>query len=66
MLFGFFSAWQADKNNMLAARVIDQLGALERGRFDPGAQGAIGLSQALEGVRTVVRELERTRRKGVA
>lgn len=50
----------------LATRVVAQLAALERGRFDPGSQGIIELGQAVEGVRAVVRDLERFRAKGVA
>jgi hypothetical protein len=44
-----------------AARVIAQLGALERARFDPLAQGALELNRAIEGVRALVRELGRFR-----
>ena len=42
-----------------AARVVGQLGALERGRFDPLAQGALELNKALDGVRALIRELTR-------
>jgi hypothetical protein len=47
----------------LIARIVGQLGAIERARFDPGAQGAVELNQALEGVRAVTRELARVRAK---
>lgn len=45
----------------LAERCLAQLGALERGRFDPAAQGALELSKAVAGVRAVTRELARAR-----
>jgi DNA-binding transcriptional ArsR family regulator len=47
----------------LVERVIGQLGALERARFDPGSQGTVELTHALEGVRDVVRELVKVRAK---
>jgi hypothetical protein len=45
----------------LVERAIGQLGALERARFDPGAQGALELSRALEGVRSLSGEIRRAR-----
>jgi hypothetical protein len=46
-------------DDRLSARVLAQLGALERARFDPNAQGAIELAHAVEGVRALVRDLAR-------
>jgi hypothetical protein len=50
----------------LVERVIGQLGAIERARFDPGSQGTVELTHALEGVRGVVRELAKVRTKRAA
>lgn len=50
----------------LVERVIGQLGAIERARFDPGSQGTVELTHALEGVRGVVRELAKVRAKRAA
>lgn len=47
----------------LVERVVAQLSAVERARFDPGGQGQVELHQALEGVRSLVRELSRTSSK---
>jgi hypothetical protein len=50
----------------LIERVIGQLGAIERARFDPGSVGTVELTQALDGVRGVVRELGKVRNKRAA
>jgi hypothetical protein len=50
----------------LVQRIIGQLGALERARFDPGSLGTVELTQALDGVRGVVRELTKVRTRRAA
>ncbi|MDB4972692.1 MAG: hypothetical protein JWN48_1033 [Myxococcaceae bacterium] len=50
----------------LSTRVVAQLSALERARFDPGAQGTLELNHALAGVRGLVSDLGRARNKRAA
>jgi len=50
-------------DNKLTGSVIGQLGALERARFDPDAQGTDQLARSQQGVRALIHEIGRFRPK---
>jgi hypothetical protein len=50
----------------LSTRVMAQLAALERARFDPAGQDAVQLGQAQAAVKEATRQIARAKLKGAA